>query len=83
MSKKLVIEVHELGSINPNKLKGWFFPNWYEKEHFEEFLDKEMTDEEFEKFKTYLVDETRIHDEISTTMGEYVREFWEEFKKSK
>lgn len=82
--KRKVKEVQsEYGkNLYPNELTGWFFPNWFNKEHFEEFGDVKMTDEQFEEFKKFLVDETSIHDEISTTMGEFVREFWEDFEKS-
>lgn len=80
MSKVLTINVHDLGSINPNELKGWFFPNWYDKDHFEDFLGKKISKKDFEEFKEFLVDKTGIHDEVSNMMSEYVNDFYEDFK---
>jgi hypothetical protein len=84
MAKELKIKVDENGCINPNELKGWFFPNWFEKEHFEEFLGRDiMSSDEFELWKTFLEEETDIYDKISNVVSEYLNDFKDNFKEWK
>ena len=47
-----------------------YVPQWFEKEHFEGFLDLKLTDKQFQEIKEYLLEEAgeyiadRISDEI-------------------
>jgi len=66
--------------IDPNKKKGWFFPNWFNKDHFEVFLGEKISDKEFEAWKEYLMDETNIFDAISNEVQGFVMLFKDEFK---
>ena len=62
-----------MGNILPNEIKGWYFPNWFEKEHFEQFMGKKkLTDKQFEAIKSFLTGETDIDDVISATVREYL-----------
>jgi hypothetical protein len=74
--KYLKVRVYEHGNINPNELKGWCFPNWYEKEHFETFMDRKLTDEQFETLKDYVSED--LMDHISNDVSEYLQENGEE-----
>ena len=53
-----------------DKHKDLFIPQWFEKEHFEAFLDSKLTDKQFQKIKECLLEEAggyiadRISDEI-------------------
>jgi len=42
-SKNLILKISEYGNIDPNELKGWYFPNWFEKEHFEVVTELDET----------------------------------------
>jgi len=57
--------VHEIkeknGILYPNKLKGWYFPNHFNKFDFELFLDRKITDEEFYLMKLWLGRGTTLH----------------------
>lgn len=70
-------------SIYPNELKGWFFPNWFNKEHFEMFLCTTLSDKEFELWKKFLMEETNIYDCISNEVRGFLFEFLKEFGKYK
>jgi len=79
--ERIIIEEKD-GCLNANNLKGWFFPNWFSKEHFSEFLNKKVNDKEFELWKEYLED-TGIFDDVSTLMSEYLNDNEEDFKEWK
>jgi len=57
--------------INPNEIKSWYFPNWFNKEHFEHFLDRKLTDEEFNELKIEL-SRSNICDVISEEVKEFL-----------
>lgn len=71
MYKKHVL-VETIGGINPNSIKGWYFPNWFNKEHFELMLSKKLNNAQFERIKEYLDRETDIADEVSRIVSEYL-----------
>ena len=73
--KKITVKTDRYGNIRPNEIKGWYFPNWFEKEHFEGFMGKKkLTDKQFEALKIYLSNETNMHDDISATVREYLND---------
>ena len=52
------------------KYKKLFIPQWFDKSHFESFLDKKLTDEQFRKLKYHLIDGSGdyLADSISDTV---------------
>jgi len=79
--KKYKIKEKCEGVVNFNEIKDWFFPNWFNREHFEDFANRKFTDKQFEDIKTFLVEETNMCDEISRIVSEYINEFYEEVLK--
>lgn len=77
-----IVSIHtENGCIYPNDLKRWYFPNWFNKEHFSIYLGlkKDMSQLEFERWKKYLED-TSIADEVSIFMREFLNDCHDDFK---
>jgi hypothetical protein len=79
--KKLEIRQGDLGNIYPNDLDRWYFPNWYDKEHFSEFLGRDLTDQQFKILKTEM--ENDLMDEISDIVNAYLSRHGEEILKEK
>ncbi len=71
--------IEDDGCIYPNALKGWFFPNWFNQEHFEDFLDQRITRKDFEAYKEF-VEDMGLYDEISELMRSFLCETWNDFK---
>lgn len=72
---KHTIEEKNDGCIYPNEgLKDWFFPNWFNKEHFEIFIGRRLSDNQFQRLKEYLLEYTDIWDEISNVVSGYLNE---------
>lgn len=76
-----------MDTINPNETyKDYFFPNWFDKEHFSEFLGKELTDKDFQDWKEFLGQESTIADIISSEMRQLLldtRKDFNEWKKDR
>ena len=47
-----------------------YIPQWFEKEHFEEFLGSKLSDKQFQKIKEYLIEGSYIADKISNEVRE-------------
>ncbi len=52
---------------------GIYVPNWYSKEHFEEFTERKLTDSQFASLCKYLED-CGMFDIISETVSEWLRD---------
>lgn len=59
--------------FNPDDYPDVYFPNWFEKEHFEMFVGRELADEEFEKIKEGLLD-TDLANEVTEITREFVKD---------
>ncbi|MHB8281282.1 MAG: hypothetical protein ACYDDE_00590 [bacterium] len=53
-----------------------FIPQWFDKSHFEDMLDKKLTDTQFQRIKDHLIDGSG--DYLAESMSESVREELEE-----
>lgn len=76
MDGEIITIREEDGIIYPNEIKGWFFPNWFEKEHFEIFMGKDLTDEEFEYIKGEI--EEDLCDEVSEIVSNHLQKYGDE-----
>ncbi len=76
------IKLDDNGCLYPNKLKDWYFPNWFNKEHFELFLDLPLSDEQFEKLKEEL-ENSNLMDEVSNLVREFLLDYKKLFIKDK
>jgi hypothetical protein len=63
------------------KHKDLFIPQWFDKSHFESFLDTKLTDEQFSKLKYHLLDGSGdyLADSISETVSIILHEIKESF----
>ena len=66
----------ENGCLYPNDVKGWCFPNWFNKEHFEGFIDRKLTDDEFEVLKEEVTDSlcNAISEDVAIFLQDYATE---------
>ena len=70
-----------------DKHKDLFIPQWFEKEHFEKFLDIELTDKQFQEIKELLIEESGgsiadiISEDIREELSYLKKEHPELFKK--
>jgi len=60
------------------KLKNVYIPNWFYKDHFEYWLGRSLTDDQFQGFKDAMHD-TSILDDISSLVADYLLCIDEEF----
>ncbi len=62
--------------FNPNNYPNIFFANWFEKEHFEWFLGKELTNDEFQEIKKQMEDDLIIADKVSEIVQDYIESYY-------
>ena len=62
--------------FNPDDFPEIFFANWFEKEHFEWFLGKELTDKEFQELKKMMADDPIIADAVSEIIREHLESYY-------
>jgi len=53
------------------QLDGIYVPNWFYKEHFENWTGQKLTDKEFTRLK-WVLDDTDMCDQISQLVAEYL-----------
>jgi len=68
-TEKVAVKEKEFNSYDYPNL---YFPNWFEKWHFEEMLGRKLTDEQFQEIKNYL--DEFVPDIISETICEILNE---------
>lgn len=68
--------------FDPRHFSHVFFPNWFEKEHFEEILGRSLTNKEFNNLKNYL-ENTGLADKISEILHDFIHFADEELSKNK
>lgn len=71
--KSITLTETEVGGFDLSEMikVGVFVPNWFEKEHFEEFIGKKLTNEKFEELCSQL-EEKGICDEVSRLIEEWL-----------
>lgn len=62
------------GEFDSDDYPDMYFPNWFTKDHFELFLGKSLTDEEFYQLKESLESDSSIADRISEIVREYLED---------
>jgi hypothetical protein len=72
--RSYAIPLDDYGGLRPGRKKcqQWFFPNWFNKGHFETFMGRKLTDEHFTTICTYFhVQTSGLSDAVSQLM-----EYW-------